>query len=113
RLGVVLLRALLANLLAELPRSQELDEPGPEEDRDQHRRHPGDQDLAPVDCRRRHAGQGWAHRPGVPRCARSSSLTSSSPTGREPLTRTVSPGWIIASQIGMAACASGAQASGA
>ena len=48
-LVVVLRRALLADLLAELPRPQELDEPRPEEDRDQHRRHPGDQDLAAID----------------------------------------------------------------
>ena len=43
------LRALLADLLAELALPQPLDELRAEEDRDQHRRHPGDQDLAAVD----------------------------------------------------------------
>jgi hypothetical protein len=46
---VVLLGALLADLLAELLDPQVLDESRADEDRDQHRRHPGDQDLAAVD----------------------------------------------------------------
>ena len=46
RLGVVLLRALLADLLAELPPPQERDELGREEDADQQRGRAGDEDLA-------------------------------------------------------------------
>ncbi len=42
---VVALRALLADLLAELAVAKDLDELRPEEDRDQHRRHAADQDL--------------------------------------------------------------------
>ena len=45
-LGVVLLGALLADVLAELLDPQVLDELRAEEDADQHRRHPGDQHLA-------------------------------------------------------------------
>ena len=46
-LGVVLLRPLLADVLAELPHPQVLDELRAEEDADQHRRHAGDQDSRP------------------------------------------------------------------
>ena len=68
---------------------------GPEEDRDQHRRHPGDQHLAAVD----RAGDDVAEvgdrhhqAPSGPAVAASSaSANASSPTEREPLTRTASP----------------------
>jgi hypothetical protein len=43
------LGALLADLLAELLDPQVLDELRAKEDRDQHRGHPGDQDLAAID----------------------------------------------------------------
>ena len=46
RLGVVLLRPVLADVLAELAHPQVFDEFRPEEDADQHRGHPGDQDFA-------------------------------------------------------------------
>ena len=45
-LGVVLLRPVLADVLAELAHPQVFDEFRAEEDADQHRRHPGDQDFA-------------------------------------------------------------------
>src|SRR3954468_16504421 len=74
RLGVVLLRALLADVLAELARPQERDEPGRQEDADEQGRRPRDQDLA--------------HQPA----ACSASVTTSSPTPRDALTSTTSPG---------------------
>ncbi len=77
RLGVVLLgpssRICWPNSLAR----RKLDELRPEEDRDQHRRHPGDQDLTAVDRPttppRWRARPAEAHRSGVPRRAISSS----------------------------------------
>ena len=51
---------------------------GPEEDADQHRRHPRDQDLA--------------HQAHLRRQRRQLSATASRPAEREPLTRTASPG---------------------
>ena len=99
RLRVVLLRALLADLLAELAHPQELDELRPEEDRDQHRRHPGDQHLAAID---RLSDEQVAHElarrqrrrsvtPRAPSRATSVSVNASIPTEREPLTRIASP----------------------
>ena len=76
RLRVVLLRALLADLLAELALAQELDELRREEDADEQRGGAADEDLA--------------HQP-PPRAA-SASATTSSPTPREALTSTTSPG---------------------
>ena len=87
------LRALLADVLAELASAQELDELRPEEDRDQKRGEARDQDLAEDDAPR-------ASAPAWRGCRRDSSLlvsacaTRSRPTEREPLTSTTSPGSI-------------------
>ncbi len=78
---VVALRALLADVLAELALAQELDELRAQEDADQQRGRAGDQDRAPSALPRRRA----------PASAASASATRSSPTPREPLTSTVSP----------------------
>ena len=116
-LRVMLLGALLPNLLAELLDPQVTDELRSEEDRDQHRRHPGDQDLSTVNGSRDHRRQDDldAHRspPAPPWRDISSSATRSSPTAREPLTSTASPGRTRRSTSSIAASASGAQASGA
>ena len=80
-LGVVLLGALLADVLAELLQPQVLDELRAQEDADQHRRHPGDQHLTPS-----------ALRPSATSSREGSvSATSSRPAEREPLTSTASP----------------------
>ena len=73
RLGVVLLRPVLADVLAELALAQERDELRRQEDAHEQGRGPRDQDLA--------------HQPA----ACSASVTTSSPTPREPLTSTTSP----------------------
>ena len=72
-LGVVLLRPLLADVLAELARAQERDELRRQEDAYEQGRGPRDQHLA--------------HQPA----ACSASVTISSPTPRDPLTSTTSP----------------------
>src|SRR5205823_6484223 len=78
RLLVMALRALLADVLAELAHAQERDELRAEEDADEQRRRARDEDLP---HQRRPTGS-------VP-C--SAWATTSRPTPRDPLTRTVSP----------------------
>ena len=97
RLLVVVLGPVLADVLAELLLAQDLDELRAEEDRDQHRRHAGDQDLAAVDRRSSRpstsasAPAGETHASLADPGRASASATRSRPTEREPLTRTTSP----------------------
>src|SRR5215218_5649874 len=90
-LGVVLLRAFLADPLAELAPAQELDELGREEDADQQRRRPADEDLAHQRFSSS-AASAWA--------------TTSRPTPRDALTSTTSPGSTSARASSAAAAAS-------
>src|SRR4029077_1460761 len=93
-LGVVLLRAVLTDVLAELLHPQVLDELGAEEDADQHRRHAGDQHLA--------------HQSN----SASVSATASRPAEREPLTRIASPGSSWAASNSAASAGSPTSSSG-
>src|SRR5581483_2228327 len=74
-LGQVMLGALLADVLPELVGAEEVDEPGADDDRDDERDERCDQDS-------RHGATAPA----------SASATRSSPTERDPLTSTTSPG---------------------
>ena len=93
--SMVALRAVLADLLAELALAQELDELRAEEDADQQRgraaeQNPAHSALPRPGARRQHRGRIAIGRAG-PRSAASVAATRSRPTPREPLTSTVSP----------------------
>src|SRR5688500_15082110 len=112
----MLIGPLLADLLAELLHPQVGDELRAEEDRDQHRRHAGDQHLAAVDDRRAEAAGELGEREGdhrfSPILTTSSSAIRSRPTDREPLIRATSPGSSSSSSSGTASPASATQWSG-
>src|SRR5438128_1786120 len=79
-LGAVMLRPLGTDVLAERVAAQKVDEPRTDEDRDHHRDDGGDEDAD--QC------------VGAPASA---SATASSPTARDALTSTASPGWTTSS----------------
>src|SRR5437764_8110238 len=80
------LRALLADVLPELAPAQELDELGAEKHTHQQRRGAGDQHPA------RGRSRDYSQRRHQSRLAVNAEHTASSPTPREPLTSTTSPG---------------------
>ena len=90
----VVLRTLFPDLLAELVAAEELDEPRSDQERKGERDGSGDEDAD--------HGRGSS----------SASATTSSPTEREPLTRTASPGRTSASAISRASAADAAHSSG-